>query len=138
MSKSFIKSGLVALAALALASCSKTEEFKYNSDSALQIESVSGISPFAMMQEPASKAVITGDSLPGDEAAKGIGLFVTADDGGAYDGHDSGYTNVKYTFDGSKWSTQSPIYLSSNDGKLYGYFPYKGFHCQKQKFLPMN
>ena len=121
---SFIKSGLVVIAALSLASCSKTDEFQHNPDSALQIESVSGISPFALMQEPASKAVITGDSLPGDEAAKGIGLFVTAEDGSAYDGHDSGYSNVKYTFEGSKWSTQSPIYLSDNDGKLYGYFPY--------------
>ena len=124
MNKSFIKSGLVVIAALALASCATTDEFKYNPDSALQIESLSGISPFAMMQEPASKAVITGDSLPGDEAAKGIGLFVTAADGSAYAGHDKGYTNVKYTFDGSKWSTQTPIYLSGNDGKLYGYFPY--------------
>ena len=113
-----------ALILLTISSCSKTEEFQHNTDSALQIESVSGISPFSLMQEPTTKAVITGDSLPGDEAAKGIGLFVTATGGGAYDGHDKGYTNVKYTFDGSKWSAQSPIYLSDNDGKLYGYFPY--------------
>lgn len=109
---------------LTISSCSKTDEFQYNPDSVLQIESVSGISTFALIQGPASKAVITGDSLPEDEAAKGIGLFVTAIDGSAYDGHDSGYTNVKYTFDGNKWSAQSPIYLSDNDGKLYGYFPY--------------
>ena len=124
--KRYPHSAIVLLAALAFAGCSKTEELQYNSDSALQIESVSGISPFDLMQNQASKAVITGDSLPGDEAAKGIGLFVTAANGGAYDGHDSGYTNVKYTFDGSKWSTQSPIYLSSNEGNLYGYFPYSG------------
>ena len=123
--KRYIKTAyVISFVALALAGCSKTEEFQTNSDSALQIESVSGISPFDLMQNQASKAVITGESLPSDEAAKGIGLFVTADDGGAYDGHDSGYTNVKYTFDGSKWSTQSPIYLSSNEGNLYGYFPY--------------
>ena len=122
--KRYPHSAIVLLAALAFAGCSKAEEFQTNSDSALQIESVSGISPFDLMQNQASKAVITGDSLPGDEAAKGIGLFVTADDGGAYDGHDSGYTNVKYTFDGSKWSTQTPIYLSGNEGNLYGYFPY--------------
>ena len=123
--KRYIKTAyVISFVALALAGCSKTEEFQYNPDSALQIESVSGISPFSLMQEPATKAVITGDSLPGDEAAKGIGLFVTATGGGAYDGHDSGYTNVKYTFDGSKWSTHSPIYLSSNEGNLYGYFPY--------------
>ena len=122
--KRYPHSAIILLAALAFAGCSKTEEFEHNPDNALQIESVSGISPFDLMQNQASKAVITGNSLPGDEAAKGIGLFVTASNGGAYDGHDSGYTNVKYTFDGSKWSTQSPIYLSNNDGKLYGYFPY--------------
>ena len=123
--KQYIKvASVIICAALALAGCSKTEEFQYNPDSMLQIASVSGISPFGLMQEPASKAVITGDSLPGDEAAKGIGLFVTAEDGSAYDGHDSGYANVKYTFNGSKWSTQTPIYLSGSDGKLYGYFPY--------------
>ena len=122
--KRYIESATILLAALALASCNKAEEFEYNSDSALQIASVSGISPFDLMQNQASKAVITGDSLPGNEAAKGIGLFVTATDGGAYDGKTTGYSNVKYTFDGSKWSTQSPIYLSSNEGNLYGYFPY--------------
>ena len=124
MAKSFIESVFPVLAVLALASCSKAEEFQTNSDSALQIESVSGISTFALMQEPASKAVITGDSLPGDEATKGIGLFVTAEDGSAYDGHDSGYSNVKYTYNGSKWNTTTPIYLSGSVGNLYGYFPY--------------
>ena len=78
MAKSFIKSVFPVLAVLALASCSKTAEFQHNPDSMLQIASVSGISPFDLMQNQASKAVITGDSLPGDEAAKGIGLFVTA------------------------------------------------------------
>ena len=120
MSKSFIKPGLVALAALALASCATTDEFKYNPDNALQIESVSGISPFAMT----TKAVITGNTLPDSEAATGIGIFVTASDGSAYDGHDSGYSNVKYTYNGSKWNTTTPIYLSGSVGKLYGYFPY--------------
>ena len=117
---SFIKSGLVVLAALVLASCSKTAEFQHNPDSALEIESVSGISPFALT----TKAVITGESLPGEEATKGIGLFVTAEDGSAYDGHDSGYSNVKYTYNGSKWNTTTPIYLSGSVGNLYGYFPY--------------
>ena len=124
MNKSFIKSGLVVLAALVLASCSKTDEFQHNPDSALQIESVSGISPFDLMQNQPSKAVITGKSLPGDEAAKGIGLFVTASNGSAYDGHDSGYTNVKYAYSSTKWSATSPIYLSNTTGNLYGYFPY--------------
>ena len=124
MAKSFIKSVFPVLAVLALASCSKAAEFQYNPDSALQIESVNGISPFAMMQEPASKAVITGDSLPGDEAAKGIGLYVTAQGGGAYDGKSEGYSNVKYNYNGEKWSAMSPIYLSNTTGKLYGYFPY--------------
>ena len=126
MNKSFIKSGLVVIAALVLASCTKTDEFQHNPDSALQIESVSGISPFALMQNQASKAVITGDSLPGDEAAKGIGLFVTATGGGAYDGHANGYANVKFSNSGSGWSTATPVYLSDTEGELYGYFPYSG------------
>ena len=122
--KKYSKSAIILLAALALIGCSKAEEFQYDPDSALQIESVSGISPFALMQEPASKAVITGETLPGDEATKGIGLFVTAQGGGAYDDKSEGYSNVKYNFNGEKWSTQAPIYLSNTTGKLYGYFPY--------------
>ena len=86
--KRYIKTAyVISFAALAFAGCSKTDEFQTNPDSALQIESVSGISTFALMQEPTSKAVITGKTLPGDEAAKGIGLFVTASDGTAYDLH---------------------------------------------------
>ena len=120
MNKSFIKSGLVVIAALVLASCSKTEEFQHNPDSALQIESVGGISPFALT----TKAVITGNTLPGSDAATGIGIFVTASDGSAYDGHNKGYTNVNFANSGSGWSTSTPVYLSDTQGKLYGYFPY--------------
>lgn len=122
--KRYIKSSIILLAALAFAGCSKTEEFEHNPDNALQIESVSGISPFALMQEPASKAVITGETLPAEEASKGIGLFVTATDGGDYDGKTTGYSNVKYAYSSEKWSAASPIYLSNTAGKLYGYFPY--------------
>ena len=120
MNKSFLKSGLVVIAALVLASCSKTEEFQHNPDNALQIESVSGISPFALT----TKAVITGNTLPDSEAATGIGIFVTASDGGAYDGHNKGYTNVNFANSGSGWSTATPVYLSDTEGKLYGYFPH--------------
>ena len=122
--KRYTHSAIILLAALALAGCSKTEELQYNPDSALQIESVGGISPFALMQEPSGRAVITGETLPGEEATKGIGLYVTATDGTAYDGRTSGYSNVKYTFNNAKWSAASPIYLSNTTGKLYGYFPY--------------
>ena len=120
MNKSFIKSGLVVIAALVLASCSKTEEFQHNPDSALQIESVSGISPFALT----TKAVITGNTLPDSDTATDIGIFVTASDGSAYDGHNKGYTNVNFANSGSGWSTATPVYLSDTEGKLYGYFPY--------------
>ena len=115
---------MLTLAALSLVGCSKTEELQYNPDSALQIESVSGISPFALMQEPSGRAVITGEILPGDEATKGIGIFVTASDGSAYDSHANGYTNVNFANSGSGWSTATPVYLSDTQGKLYGYFPY--------------
>ena len=122
--KKYIKSAIILVAVLAFTGCNKTEEFQYNYESALQIESVSNISPFTLMQELASKAVITGETLPTDEANKGIGLFVTAADGSAYDGKVDGYSNVKYTYNGEKWSAAFPIYLSNTAGKLYGYFPY--------------
>lgn len=120
----YSKSAIILLAALSLAGCSKTEEFRHNAANALEIASVRGISPFVLMQEPESKAVITGETLPGDEASKGIGLFVTATEGTAYDGKTTGYSNVKYAYSNSKWSAASPIYLSNTSGKLYGYFPY--------------
>lgn len=41
---------ILALAALAFAGCSKAEEFNCNPDSALQIESVGGVSQYALMQ----------------------------------------------------------------------------------------
>ncbi|MDO4949531.1 MAG: fimbrillin family protein [Bacteroidales bacterium] len=121
----YIKSSLILLAVLALAGCAKTDELQYNADSTLEIASVSGISPFALMNAyPQTKAVIEGETLPSDEAAKGIGLFVTAKDGVAYDGHEQGYSNVAFTYSGGKWSTTTPIYLSNTEGRLYGYFPY--------------
>ena len=122
--KRYTPSAIILLAAFALAGCSKTEELQYNPDSALQIESVSGISPFALMQEPPGRAVITGNTLPDSEAATGIGIFVTASDGSAYDSHNKGYTNVNFANSGSGWSTATPVYLSDTEGKLYGYFPY--------------
>ena len=118
--KRYTHSAIILLAALAFVGCSKSEEFQYNPDSALQIESVSGISPFALT----TKAVITGNTLPGSDAATGIGIFVTASDGSAYDGHNKGYTNVNFANSGSGWSTATPVYLSDTEGKLYGYFPY--------------
>ena len=123
--KKYIKSATILFAALSVIGCSKVEELNSNPDSALQIESVGGVSQYALMQaQPASKAVIDGNTLPGSEAAQGIGIFVTASDGSAYDGHDKGYSNVEYAYNGSKWSTTTPIYLSNTVGKLYGYFPY--------------
>ena len=118
--KTYTKSAIILLAALSLTGCSKTEEFNSNPDSALEIASVSGISSYKLM----SKAVITDDFLPNNESAKGIGLFVTATDGGAHDGKTEGFSNVRYTYTGEKWSTTTPVYLSKTEGKLYGYFPY--------------
>ena len=116
---------ILALAALAFAGCNKVEDFNCNPDNALQIESVGGVSQYALMQaQPAGKAVIDDNTLPGSEATQGIGIFVTAQDGSAYMGKTSGYSNVKYAYNGSKWSTTTPIYLSNTVGKLYGYFPY--------------
>ena len=120
--KRYTESAIILFAVLAFVGCSKTEEFQHNPDSALQIESVSGISPFTLT----TKAVITGNTLPDSEAATGIGIFVTASDGSAYDGHNKGYTNVNFANSGSGWSTATPVYLSDTEGKLYGYFPYSG------------
>ena len=120
--KRYTHSAIILLAAITLVGCSKTDEFQHNPDSALQIESVSGISPFALT----TKAVITSNTLPDSDAATGIGIFVTASDGSAYDGHNTGYTNVNFANSGSGWSTATPVYLSDTQGKLYGYFPYNG------------
>ena len=118
--KRYTESAIILLAVLAFVGCSKSEEFQHNPDSALQIESVGGISPFALT----TKAVITGNTLPDSDAATGIGIFVTASDGSAYDGHNKGYTNVNFANSGSGWSTATPVYLSDTQGKLYGYFPH--------------
>ena len=116
--KQYIKSSSVIICvALALAGCSKTEEFYDNPDSALQIESVSGISPFALMQETASKAVITGNTLPDSVVAVGVGIFVTESDGGAYDGHAKGYANVNFANSGSGWQQGGYTNLSE-EGKV--------------------
>ena len=131
--KRYTDSAIILFAVLAFVGCSKTEEFQHNPDSALQIESVSGISPFALT----TKAVITGNTLPDSDAATGIGIFVTASDGGAYDGHNKGYTNVNFANSGSGWSTATPVYLSDTQGKLYGYFPYNS-EANDLKAIPVQ
>ena len=131
--KRYTESAIILFAVLAFVGCSKTEEFQHNPDSALQIESVSGISPFALT----TKAVITGNTLPDSDAATGIGIFVTASDGSAYDGHNKGYTNVNFANSGSGWSTATPVYLSDTEGKLYGYFPYNS-NANGLKAIPVQ
>lgn len=70
------------------------------------------------------KSVITDATLPSTEAAKGVGLFLTAADGSSYDGRTEGYTNVKYSNAGEGWTSDTPVILSETRGILYGYFPY--------------
>lgn len=118
MKTTCIKYGFLLLATLAFTCCAKSDGLQ---SGILEIESVKGIPSYIL-----SKAVITGESIPEDEAAKGIGLFVTGTDMSPYNGSGEGYTNVKYAFDANrqKWSSESPIRLKGVNGYLYGYFPY--------------
>ena len=71
----------------------------------------------------ATKAVVEGTTLPtGSE----IGLFVTDDNGIAYDGNY--LANVKYTATGEgetqKWNTETDIMLSAKTATINAYYPY--------------
>lgn len=53
-----------------------------------------------------------------------IGMFVTAGElGENYDGVSTN-SNVKSTFDGSKWNVAPAVYLSNADATIFAYYPY--------------
>ena len=108
---------LVTMAALACGCTNDIDNGGFKSGSALSIGTVT-------TERMLTRSVITGTAFPADEAAKGIGLFLTATDGGNYDDQTSGCSNIKYSDNGSGWTSDSPIMLSATEGKLYGYFPY--------------
>ena len=108
--------GLAMLTALAALACGCTKENDNGSRTGTAALSISTVSADRMPV----KSVITETALSSGE----IGLFLTATDGGNYDGKTSGYSNIKYGNDGGGWTSESPIMLSATDGVLYGYFPY--------------
>ena len=75
--------------------------------------------------QPTSRAMVKGTALA--EGA-GLGVNVTATDGGLYDGKDAGYLNILYTATGTgvdqKWNSTTPVMLSGTEGKMYAYYPH--------------
>ena len=122
MKTTCIKYGFLLIAVLSLTCCAKSDELQ---SGILEVESVKEIPSYIL-----PKSVITGESIPDDEAAKGIGLFLTEtdEDRSPYSGSGNGYTNVKYDYNvyRQNWTSGSPIRLKEEMGYLYGYFPYDG------------
>ena len=116
--KKFFNRGLMALAsAIALVGCAdKTEELALQGTRALDVQ---------VSVQPTSRAMVKGTALA--EGA-GIGVNVTAADGGLYDGKDEGYLNVLYTATGTgsnqEWNSTTPVMLSGTEGKMYAYYPH--------------
>lgn len=104
------------ITAISVAGCAK-QNIEDVSEGTLEIGSVSICSTNA-------KSVINGPAFPATEAAKGVGLFLTAPDGSHYDGLTQGCGNVKYFYDGDRWTSDEAIMLSASSGTLSGYFPY--------------
>ena len=75
--------------------------------------------------QPTSRAMVKGTALA--EGA-GLGVNVTATDGGLYDGKDVGYLNILYTATGTganqEWASTTPVMLSGTEGKMYAYYPH--------------
>ena len=75
--------------------------------------------------QPTSRAMVKGTALA--EGA-GLGVNVTATDGGLYDGNDAGYLNILYTATGTganqEWASTTPVMLSGTEGKMYAYYPH--------------
>ncbi len=70
------------------------------------------------------KSVINGTDFPEEGE---IGLFLFKDELAETPYGESGYTNVKYSYDSGKkkWTASPSIKVGSDAGYLYGYYPYK-------------
>ncbi|MCQ2067479.1 MAG: hypothetical protein MJY68_00015 [Bacteroidaceae bacterium] len=107
-----------AAAAALLAGCAKSpiEEVK-TSEQFTDLE-------LAYVGATETKAAIDGTNFPEDGE---IGLFLFKDQAATTPYGQSGYTNVKYSYNSnkSKWTADPSIKVGSTPGYLYGYYPYK-------------
>lgn len=109
---------LMPFVALALASCSNDDDALNSRSAALNVK--------VALDNPSSRALITNTTFAtGTE----IGIFMTEEDGSAYDDQTTGYSNVKYTASGEGddqiWTnTTNPIMLSATNGKAVAYYPW--------------
>ena len=108
----------VAAAAL-LTGCSTENDIENGKDGLASLE-LSSVSSSDML----TRAVIDGEDFPTDKG--NIGLFLFKDELAETPYGESGYTNVKYSYDPgkSKWTASPSIKVGSTRGYLYGYYPY--------------
>lgn len=109
---------LMPFLALALASCSNEDDVvAQGADSIMNVK--------VSLDNPSSRAMVKETSFGSGE---NIGIFLTAADGGAYDNQITGYSNVKYTSNGTgadqTWTSTTPIKLSATTGSAYAYWPW--------------
>ena len=109
---------LMPFVALALASCSNDDDALNSRSAALNVK--------VALDNPSSRALITNTTFA---AGTEIGIFMTEEDGSAYDDQTTGYSNVKYTASGEgddqTWTnTTNPIMLSATNGKAIAYYPW--------------
>ena len=106
-----------AVAAALLAGCAKSpvEEVK-TSEQFTNLE-------LAYVGATETKAAIDGTAFPTDGE---IGLYLFKDEAAATPYGESGYTNVKYTYNSTKekWTAAPSIKVGSTPGYLFGYYPY--------------
>ena len=109
-----------AVAAVALlAGCNTENDFENGKDGLASLE-LSSVSSSDML----TRAVIDGEDFPTDKG--NIGLFLFKDELAETPYGESGYTNVKYSYDSDKkkWTANPSIKVGSTSGYLYGYYPY--------------
>ena len=109
----------VAVVAL-LTGCSTENDIENGKDGLASLE-LSSVSSSDML----TRAVIDGTTFPTDKG--NIGLFLFKDELAETPYGESGYANVKYSYDSGKkkWTASPSIKVGSTQGYLYGYYPYK-------------
>jgi hypothetical protein len=92
-----------AMASIVLAGCSNKDEVKNPNE----------LSVVAGIGSPSTRALVTGFSST--DPYNKIAVFVTGD------GYAPALTT--YTYDGSSWTPDAPIYLTGHQANVYGYYP---------------
>lgn len=109
-----------AVATVALLTGCSTENDLENGKEGLASLELSSVSSSDIL----TRAVIDGEDFPTDKGD--IGLFLFKDELAETPYGESGYTNVKYSYDSDKkkWTASPSIKVGSETGYLYGYYPY--------------